>query len=128
MAAPDEKQKPEPSVAAPATSEATPAASDDVVLIGGPTSDGAGANVLRLREGRIETGQIRNMEQGKPIVGEVVTLRPRKDAPNICDVKVEYAPKAAVAPKNRPAQVATENYRNNWDSIFRAPRDKQLPS
>jgi hypothetical protein len=122
LAATDKKKQLESSAPAQTTSE-------DVVIIGGPTSDGAGANVLRLREGRLETGQIRHMQQGKPIVGEVVTLRPRQECPNICDVKVEYAPPApAPAPvANRPPQVATASYRQNWDDIFRRPA-KQLPS
>ncbi len=100
----------------------------DVVVIGPPTPDGAGANVLRLREGRMEAGQIRSLEQGKPIVGEVVTLRPRQEAPNVCDVQVEHDAAPPKKETNRPAQVATANYRENWDAIFKTRDPEQLPN
>ena len=106
----------------------TASAKEDVVVIGPPTPDGAGANVLRLREGRLETGQIRSLEQGKPIAGEVVTLRPRKEAPNVCDVQVEHDATPPNKDTNRPAQVATANYRENWDAIWKRRDPGQLPN
>ncbi len=103
-------------------------AKEDVVVIGPPTPDGAGATVLRLREGRMEAGQIRSLEQGKPIVGEVVTLRPRKEAPNVCDVEVEHDVSPPKRETNRPAQVANANYRENWDVIWKRRDPEQLPN
>jgi hypothetical protein len=112
---------------APSTGAATSAAPppQDVVILGPPTADGAGVHVLRAREEKLEVGELRALEEGRPIHGEVVTLAPRKDNPRVCDVKDSYrapgasssAPALALAHKG-PAKVATEAYRDGWDEIF----------
>lgn len=95
----------------------------DVVLLGPPTQDGAGVHVLRAREERIETGELRALQEGKPIVGEIVSLRPRKENPRICDVEHSYSP----SEQKGPAQVATKAYRDNWEEIFgESKRDRSL--
>jgi hypothetical protein len=94
----------------------------DVVLLGPPTADGAGLHVVRAREERLETGELRALREGKPIVGEIVSLKPREENPRICDVESSYkAPEAAPAATTGkgPAQVATQAYRDNWEDIFR---------
>jgi hypothetical protein len=59
----------------------------------------------------------------------LLSLRPRENCPLLCDVDVLYAPptppkptaQAAPRPAQRrkgPAQVATDDYRDNWDSIW----------
>jgi hypothetical protein len=98
------------------------AKAEDVVLLHSPTEDGAGMRVLRAREGRLEAGVMRPLEEGKPIVqGEVVKLTPRHregpDAPVLCDVEVQYAPPPA-AHSGKPVQVASKAYRESWDRIF----------
>ena len=56
---------------------------------------------------------------GQPIVGEVVRLEPRKESPLLCNVHVEYAPPKESRPTAAgPAQVATDQYRENWEVIF----------
>jgi hypothetical protein len=98
----------------------------DVVLIHGRSPDGKGLAVLRHRENRLEHGLVMPIEHGKPIHGEVVTLQPRREFPLICDVKVEYSPTEAqstVASDSHalakgPGQIATDEYRTNWDRIF----------
>jgi hypothetical protein len=106
---------------APATGGAVSSAPDapakDVVLLGPPTADGAGVHVIRARDERIETGELRAIQEGKPITGEIVTLAPRKDNPRVCDVKDSYVPPAMMSHKG-PAKVATDAYREGWDSIF----------
>lgn len=98
-----------------ASAAETPA--EDVVLLHGPTDDGQGVRVLRAREGRIEAGVVRPLEEGKPIAqGEVVKLTPRPGAPAVCDVEVQYAPPAP--PRGKPVQVATKAYRDAWERIF----------
>ena len=99
----------------------------DVVVLGPPTPDGEGVHVLRAREERVETGELRALKEGKPITGEVVSLEPRKENPRVCDVKSSYRPPAPTSggKKKGPAQVATEKYRENWDEVF-APRDRSL--
>jgi hypothetical protein len=102
----------------------------DVVLLGPPTTDGAGVHVLRARDERIEAGELRNLEEGRPITGEVLTLAPRKDNPRLCDVKDSYSASESMAPPAKakgPAQVATQAYRDNWEEVFaRRPRNADL--
>ena len=95
--------------------------SSDVVVLGPPTSDGEGVRVLRAREQRIETGELRALKDGKPISGEIVALEPRQDNPRVCDVKASYsATDRGGDAKKGPAQVATQTYRDNWDEVFGA--------
>jgi hypothetical protein len=93
--------------------------SEDVALVCGVSEDGQGLDIIRKRGERIETGTVRRLEQGKPIHGEVVRLRPREQTPLVCDVEVELRPQeSAPAALSGPAQVATETYRKNWDAIY----------
>jgi len=110
---------PEIAPAAPAT---------DVALIHGVTADGQGLQVLRARDNQLEIGAIRPLREGAPITGEVVTLKPRANFPALCDVEVQYKPSAVpktdqapppqLAANTGPAQVATDEYRRNWDAIW----------
>jgi len=108
----------------------------DVVLVHGPTPDGAGVNVLRARQDGLEVGTMRPMEHGRPIHGEVVKLTPRPEMPMLYDVETQLpAPDAADAgtaasepaastdraATSGPAQVASDSYRKNWDAIWKRP-------
>jgi hypothetical protein len=128
-------------------------AGSDVVLIHGVTEDGKGLRVLRAQGERLELGQVRPLEEGKPLQGDVVKLTPRPEAPFVCDVEtqvkvVERAPaavrsttssakadsanaerpaKSDGAPEHRrkgPPQVASRAYRENWDAIWPTPGKK----
>lgn len=114
----------------PAAASATPAAapSPDVALVHRVTSDGT-VHVIRRRGDQLEAGALSPVREGQPIQGEVLSLRPRENCPLLCDVDVLYtppsAPKPAAQPSPRsahrrkgPAQVATDDYRDNWDSIW----------
>ena len=115
---------------APVALPAPPAASTspDVALIHGVTPDGEGLKILRARGDRLELGAVRPLREGAPINGEVVTLRPRANFPALCDVETHFKPTevsdrqepapAAVVQRTGPAQVATEEYRRNWDAIW----------
>jgi len=102
--------------------------SHDVVLPLGPTEDGSGLKVLRARGESVEAGEVRPIEQGKPIHTEVVKLSPREDAPWLCDVEVTYSPKKNGTPPAQakahkgPAQVATNTYRTRWEEVFGAKK------
>lgn len=111
----------------------------DVALLAGPTADGKGVTVLRAKRGRLEAGEVRPLEPGKPIVGEVVSLKPRKSFPLLCDVETHVDVQAAVAqPRPRestveskvhrsgPPQVASDAYRRNWDAIYRHGKKPEL--
>jgi hypothetical protein len=109
----------------------------DVVLVHGPTPDGAGVNVLRARKEGLELGTMRPLEHGRPIHGEVVKLTPRTEMPMLYDVETtlpapeqsgagtdaKQAPEALVdrAAASGPAQVASDSYRKNWDAIWKRP-------
>lgn len=93
-------------------------------MVCGVSDDGRGIDIIRKRGERIETGTVRRLEQGKPIHGEVVRLRPRESSPLICDVEVQVPAPAQSAPAvtSGPAQVATETYRQNWEAIYGSGR------
>ena len=105
-----------------------PGGKTDVVLLGPPTADGAGIHVLRARDERIEAVELRSLEEGRPITGEILTLAPRKDHPRLWDVKESFTPNAfGTRTTKGPAQVATQAYRDNWDEVFaRRPRNADL--
>ncbi len=90
----------------------------DVVVLGPPTADGAGVHVLRARDEKLEAGELRALQEGRPITGEVVTLTPRKGNPRVCDVTDSYRPPALAAAHKGPANVATDAYREGWDEVF----------
>jgi hypothetical protein len=113
----------------------------DLVLVHSPTPDGAGVNVLRARQEGIELGTMRPLEQGKPIHGEVVKLTPRTEAPMLFDAETEMAapePSRAAgedrsagqlperAASAGPAQVASDTYRKNWDTIWKRPAKRMM--
>lgn len=90
----------------------------DVVMLRGKTDDGGGTRVLRARPGRIEAGEVRPMQEGKPLgSGEIVRLEQRADAPALYDVHVEHELKAPRS-LEKPAQVATKAYRESWERTF----------
>jgi hypothetical protein len=105
---------------------------EDVALVCGVSEDGQGVEVIRKRGDRLETGTVRRLEAGKPIHGEVVRLRPRPQAPFLCDVEVEFTPREergereTLAANSGPAQVATESYRKNWDAVYGRGRKPSL--
>jgi hypothetical protein len=124
----------------PADGEAAPEnpPSLDVALIHGVTADG-GLQILRARGDRLELGAVRPLREGVPITGEVVKLRPRPDCPALCDVEVQLKAKElpndrqvhpvqvhpvpeASSARSGPAQVATDEYRKNWDAIWSGSR------
>ena len=89
--------------------------------------DEHGVHVLRRRsaDAPVEAGVIRPLVHGQPITEEVVSLRPRADAPGLFDVKVELpsphaAPPGPMPPRpaDGPSQVATDSYRKGWDEIW----------
>ena len=106
--------------------DAKPAPSD-VALIHGVSPEGD-LQVLRKREDRLEFGAVRALREGVPIVGEVVKLTPREDFPLLCDVETQVTVPGPSPeperPRKGPAQVATDEYRRNWDVIWSRPANK----
>jgi hypothetical protein len=103
----------------------------DVAMIVDRTEDNEGFQVLRRRseDDPVEIGTLRPLREGKPLDGDVVSLRQRRDLPFLFDVKTEVAleSESRRATSDGPAQVATEDYRRGWDAIFRTrPRTARL--
>jgi hypothetical protein len=121
-----------PERSVPDSDDSSAKAASDVVVVHGVTDDGKGLKVVRARSGDIETGAVRPLEEGKPILGEVVRLHPRKECPLVCDVEVDLAPAKVSQPadpgRKGPAQVASDAYRDNWDAIWARPNKPALPN
>ena len=98
--------------------------SSDVIVVGGPSEDGKGVSIVRLREDRIEAGELRAPVEGQPIMGELVKLTPRADHERAFDVEVlARGPQAQRPSEERargkgPAKISTDAYRSGWEQIF----------
>ena len=99
--------------------ESTRRPGGDVVLVYGRSEDGNGYDVLRQRGEALEAGTMRPLDEGKPIHGEVVRLKAREDSPVLFDVDVQHDARVSTG---RPAKVASEEYRQGWDSIWAKKR------
>jgi hypothetical protein len=99
--------------------EPKPPRDEDVVLVLGGSEDGKSVGVLRKRRERIEVGAMRNLEEGRPITGEVVKLTPRPGSP-LLDVEVLHDDNEAQPsrPGQGPARVASARYRAGWQAIW----------
>jgi len=89
----------------------------DVALLYSRSEDGQSYGVLRRREDEIQVGTLRALEEGKPIHGEIVTLRRRADSAVLFDVETEHATTPARKPSG-PPKITTHQYRKGWDSIW----------
>jgi len=124
MTSPKSSSPPSETAVAPL---AAAAPAPDVALVHRVTPDGT-VHVIRRRGDQLEAGALQPLREGAPIQGEVLSLRPRENFPLLCDVDVLYTPPAAAKPaatpitrgarRKGPAQVATDEYRDNWDSIW----------
>jgi hypothetical protein len=103
----------------------------DVAIVCG--KDENGVHILRRRseDAPIEAGIAQPLAEGKPITGEVISMRPRKDLPFLFDVttEVEGSPRPDAEPSatDGPAQVATDSYRKGWDAIWGRKRRSPSP-
>jgi hypothetical protein len=101
---------------------------DDMLFVYSPSEQGDGYRVVRKRADSVEVGEIRAVQEGRPIHGEVVKLTPRPEHERLFNVDVllpahdkgdendRSSDKAAG--RSGPAQVATDAYRANWEAIF----------
>jgi hypothetical protein len=101
----------------------------DVVFVHSPLEEGEGYRVIRKREDTLEVGELRAVQEGRPLHGEMVRLLPRKDHERLFDVEVLVPkPEPAGPPRTGPAQVATSAYRQNWEAIFGSAKEPGLPN
>ncbi|MFO0551897.1 MAG: hypothetical protein U0271_26150 [Polyangiaceae bacterium] len=123
-------------VATPVTEAA--ARQRDMLIVGGPSSDGNGVQVVRIQDDQVQAGELRAVREGQPIVGECVRLHQRPEHERLYDVevlaktapsspKVEPKSEAQGASRKGPAMVNSEAFRNGWEGIFgSAPRKADL--
>lgn len=91
------------------------AASEDVVLVYGRSEDGTQYGVVRKQGDEVRVGTMRELQEGKPIHGEVVRLKPREESAALFDVEVQHDMSPTLG---RPPKVTTAQYRKGWDSIW----------
>lgn len=102
----------------------------DLAFLQGPTEDGKGARVLRLRDGELSAGEIRPAREGEPVTDrELVRLKPLGEGGPVCEVEVLHAPERPARPgddkpSQGPARVSTESYRKNWSAVFGAKKKR----
>lgn len=101
----------------------------DIALVVG--RDEEGVHILRRRseEAPVEMGLLKPLREGKPISGEVITLKQREDVPIFYDVRSEYngsEPAESKEPGDGPAHVTTDAYRKGWDAVWGRRRDRSI--
>ena len=102
----------------------------DLAILQGPTEDGQGARVLRLKDGELSAGEVRPAREGEPIADrELVKLTPLQPGAPICEVEVLSGPAQRASddpakPSQGPARVSTESYRKNWSTVFGTKRKR----
>lgn len=106
----------------------TKRAPKDIAILSGPTDDGQGARVVRIREGGdVSAGEIRPVREGEPLnQSELVRLHPLDTNKRVCAVEVLHGPgdaepetaAAKRAAGGGPARVSNAKYRQNWSVIF----------
>jgi len=92
--------------------------SGDVALVFGKNADGV--HILRRRDENspVEAGLLQPLVEGRPISGELVSMKRREDMPFLYDVKSELPESEAPRATHGPSQVATDSYRKGWDAIW----------
>ncbi|HEY4393984.1 MAG TPA: hypothetical protein VGP64_07980 [Polyangia bacterium] len=106
-----------------------PAPFRDVAAVCGKNGDDLFILRRRSAEGPVEAAVVQPLVEGKPLSGEVISMRRRKDVPFLFDVTTELAlgpaVPAASPSTDGPAQVATDSYRRGWDAIWGPPPKKR---
>ena len=100
-----------------------PSTIGDIAVVWGRNENGLYILRRRTEEAPVEAGLLQPLVEGRPINGEVISMRRRGDMPFLFDVKTEVAPPEAAEPSTTnhgPSQVATESYRRGWDAIWGA--------
>jgi len=90
----------------------------DIAFVWGKNEDGV--HILRRRDENapVEAGLLQPLVEGRPITGELISMRQREDMPFLFDVKSELPAPEATRTGPGPSQVATDSYRKGWDAIW----------
>ncbi len=98
--------------------------SEDQALVLGIDPDRSETFILRRRGKKVETGIVRPLQEGKPILGDIVRLKPHPEFPPLCEVEtlLKHPDPPAQSPHRAgPPMVSTEAYRRGWEQVFGAP-------
>lgn len=91
----------------------------DVALLYAPTDDEKGARFMRVRKGELQMGEARPLAEGQSLCGqELVRMRRRAELPMLFDVEVIHPAERPMRDTLGPAQVASDEYRRNWEDTF----------
>ena len=94
-------------------------AEQDVALLYAPTEDEKGARYMRVRKGELQIGEARPLAEGQSLCGqELVRMRRRAELPMLFDVEVIHPAERPMRDTIGPAQVASDEYRRNWEDTF----------
>ena len=94
-------------------------AEQDVALLYAPTEDEKGARYMRVRKGELQIGEARPLAEGQSLCGqELVRMRRRAELPMLFDVEVIHPAERRMRDTIGPAQVASDEYRRNWEDTF----------
>lgn len=101
------------------------------MFVRGPSEDGRGLDILRLKNDELSAGELREAKDGQPINGELIKLSQRSEHDRLYDVEVlAEGPRATTTapaqPRKGPPKVASDAYRAGWESIFGARKPPGL--
>ena len=102
---------------------------NDIAMVVARDEDGVHILRRRSEESPVEMGLLKPMREGKPISGEVITLKQREDMPIFYDVRSEYGGPAQPEPRepgDGPAHVTSDAYRKGWDAVWGRRRDRSI--
>jgi hypothetical protein len=90
----------------------------DIAFVWAKNADGV--HILRRRDENapVEAGLLQPLVEGRPITGELISMRQREDMPFVYDVKSELPAPPETRSSVGPSQVATDSYRKGWDAIW----------
>lgn len=90
----------------------------DLALVGPPDEEGACPVLRRHSDDSWSGGKIIPLKEGKPILGELVTLSEREGGGFTMKSVLGNGPTKAEKTKDGPAMVNNKAFRNGWDNIF----------
>ena len=90
--------------------------SGDIALVWGKNEDGV--HILRRRDENapVEAGLLQPLVEGRPITGELISMRQREDMPFLFDVKSELPARPSRAPPPARRRSRPTSYRKGWDA------------
>lgn len=99
----------------------------DLVYVHDQIKGRKGYRVVRAREDRIELGEMRPLEDGQAIHGDIVKLKPRKEHPRLFDAEVVEGTEVPRPGAHGPPKVSSDDFRRGWDDVFKTHKPRKKP-